>query len=169
MTILYLNKEEAEKLHEGARGSSRHLLNFVKQALMFRNGAIFPELAFNPPSPPIDLVFLYSQVLNCMDFFKSNGKISEPDRAAAIKRLTRIPAAQKILGSSDSLRCWDVFVVFDSLLEKHQSLHREELDIPWIYEVLARALPNDKVLDDILSRPSDFQNLSTAELEWGGK
>jgi len=167
MKALYLNQDKAEKLHVGARGPSRHLLNFVKQVLIFQNIKTFPELAFDPPNSPMDLFFFYSHVLSTMDFFRSNCKISESDRAAAIKRLIQIPAAQRILSSSDSLRCWDVFVIFDSLMEKDISPRREKFDILWIYEVLVRALPNDKVLDDILSRPEDFENVPKDELEWG--
>jgi hypothetical protein len=157
---LYLNVLLAEDLRLNSRGPARCHLDLLKEALLFRDGKTFPdhpELAFDLPVVPTDLLFVYSHAAFTLENYRSNTLINGIDRNAAIKRLASLKGAQRTLSSSNSDRCWDYLIIFEVLLTKHLSSHQEQIDVPWTYELLSRALMNDVRMDHILSRPSDFE------------
>lgn len=163
---LYLNIPFAEFLCRDSRGPTRCLLNFLNEALFFRDGKLFPEFAFDLPSVPTDLFYVYSHSALSLERYRSNLPVDSVERGSTIKRLTSLKGAQRTLSSPNSNRCWDYLIVFDVLLANHLSLHKENLDVPWVYEMLSRALMNDERMDYILSRPSDFESTPRSDVEW---
>ena len=139
----------------------------IKEALIFRDGQPFPELAFDLPTAPTDLFYVYSHAALSLDNYRSNSTIETAKRNSSVKRLTSLKGAQRTLSLSNSNLCWDYLIVFDVLLTDHLSLHKERLDVPWVYELLSRALMNDERMDYILSRSSNFEKASAEELDWG--
>ena len=91
----YLNFPAAEKLRQRSRGPVRCLMNMITEALIYRDGAPHPELAFDLPAVPTDLFFIYSHAALSLGHYRSNSPIENAKRSSRIKRLTSLKGGSK--------------------------------------------------------------------------